>query len=220
MAEGRRVCKIYSMKNKLSIVGVILFLFFSFRGFCQSDEPYENETLLLWNKENPIDITDFLAKPIANAEASKSSFAIATSVYGKVGDTLFLRVYCFFIKHSSWINEGVSKKTLKYEQYLFNLAEYYTRNIRRDIIQYNDGQDFILHLERCFENNVTSFTNQREKYTSEINNSKNQRALKKWIKKIDALMKESEQYSSVKATVVINNIVSQLSNYQDYWIEL
>lgn len=103
----------------------------------------EDPNYISWSSTRKLAVADFIIK--TKPLASNPSMAHFTIGFGSGHVNIFngnvsYKVFNSFLKSASWIDTTSNVEvTLRYQQTLFDLAEIYTRHLRRDL-QLNRGQ--------------------------------------------------------------------------------
>ncbi|MGV0996424.1 hypothetical protein [Empedobacter falsenii] len=96
---------------------------------------YNDESKILWTKDVKLKLEDFRNKvPKHNDKLAESLLSIEYSYQITEGRAPTFTVKTYFIKDSSWIKLK-DENTLRHEKLHFDMAELYTRKMRRDIKQ-------------------------------------------------------------------------------------
>ncbi|MBV6462357.1 MAG: hypothetical protein HJHJAOHD_02506 [Flavobacteriales bacterium] len=152
--------------------------------------PWTENYKLKWNDFNgnisnlPIDALTVIIREVKQVGLSKSSINI--------------NIFCYFDRNSSWKRYNVGKNLLEHEQLHFDLAEIFTRKLRKAYMEYisYDLNETAIELKEIREKIYLEEKKMDELYDQETNFSKNKEKQKEWEKKIKAMLKEYEQYAN------------------------
>ena len=96
---------------------------------------YQNDSKILWEKDIELRIEDFRKDiPDYSDKLAESLLSIEYNYQVTEVEAPIFTIKTYFIKDRSWIKLK-DKNTLRHEQLHFDMAELYTRKMRRDIEQ-------------------------------------------------------------------------------------
>lgn len=119
----------------------ILFLFFICLTIALQGQNNPVEDKISWNEKYKLKWSDFRALPDSNSFASAASSIIITYSVIKKDSTYTIKVFCYFLRSSSWTWEKDDCLLLKHEQGHFDIAELFARKFRKAI----SGKKFSLY---------------------------------------------------------------------------
>jgi hypothetical protein len=177
---------------------IIFILLFSAKCFSQ-----ENPDYLLWNSAYKITINDFgIKKSDSQSGSSFALFTIEHSVSGLdfLTKNFNKKVKNFMIKSGSWIDTTYNVElSLKYQQTLFNIAEIYSRQFRRELLtnrkQIAKGLTIVHEL---FSKISSDFVQRRLKYDTETNYGNDILKQEQWDLQIKKELEELSDYDYTK----------------------
>lgn len=137
--------------------------------------PYDPDSPLTWS--------DFEGKPIKNHEAhALTSYEVmfSSSYNGETGEMQF-EVTCVFVKDKSWVKEDPTDLLLKHEQGHFDIAEIYTRKLRKELGQMKFNPKTIEAEVGKIYNRLMKESHERQrKYDKETDHSKIKEKQAEW----------------------------------------
>jgi hypothetical protein len=173
---------------------IIAILLFSSKSFSQ-----ENPDYLLWDSTFKITIDDFGIKK--SDSQSGSSFALFTIEHNVSGLDFLTKnfnkkVKNFMIKSGSWIDTTYNvESSLKYQQTLFNIAEIYSRQFRKEL-QTNRKQisKGLTIVHDIFSKISSDFAKRRLEYDAETNYGNDIQKQEQWDIQIKKDLEELSDY--------------------------
>lgn len=144
-------------------------LLFCTIGFCQSKP---NDDYISWSATRKLTINDFIIKTKdLQTSPSFAQFNIGYQVNGMdfMSRNFNKKVGNYFIKSASWIDTTFDiVKSIRYQQTLFDIAEIYARQFRKDLKakknKFLSGTDFIKELNAKI---VSDFSKRRIEYDTD-----------------------------------------------------
>jgi len=161
----------------------IIFLPFSFL--------LQGEDSICWTEQVSLKCSDFMAIPDArNPNPALTTYKMSIS-YHVNQDSISIEVKCYFKKLKSWMKDSCKASLLKHEQGHFNIAEIYTRKLRKMISEHKfDLASLRRDLEYLNKNVSNDCGREHQLYDKETNNSLNVIGQRQWEKQIaDDLIK-------------------------------
>ncbi len=160
-------------------------------------QEYENDSILIWNGNRQLTWDDFLSKNIKLEMVDDAELTLSISIFPK-------KINCENVKNIHIITLAKKNKSsvrvescgvLKHERTHFNIAELFTRKMRKSMEDFKERdtcnlQDIVdLHKRIDNKNLQTQLL-----YDKETNHSKNIVEQKKWDRKIDSLLQVYKDY--------------------------
>jgi len=187
------------MKRLILLIYCFIFLI----GSCALKKKHGSnvdEDFIPWSESYKLSWSDYLGTPDYSAHDAVTWVSYQTTQIGLREDAILFDIRCCFIKSKSWKRPNVSNNLLKHEQLHFDIAEIFTRKIRKEFLKF---KCYSFNLDECFyelkeirEMIVMQDTEFTKQYDQETNFSKNKEKQKEWEKKIKAMLKEYEQYAN------------------------
>lgn len=148
---------------------------------------------IVWSKEYQLQWKDFKG-PVKDANGmSAMTSCIVEPQKDKEGK---VSISCYFDKKTSWrIKKQETDNLLRHEQYHFNLAEVFTRKIRKELIEQKTdyaSKDF----DKIFKKIWKECEKAQKKYDKETNHSKVTEEQSRWEKDIDNQLQELNDFSN------------------------
>lgn len=177
---------------------LILFLF-SIQTIAQSEE-YENDSIIIWNKNRKLTWDDFQNKVLEPPQFDAAGVSTGIEFLPKIISNKNINeitVFAVASKSESWVMNP-SKELLDHEQIHFDITELFTRKLRKGISDYLKENkryelDTIQEIYYKFQNKLDYI---QDKYDKEIRKDWNDDKCnqKKWDKEIDSLLNVYKKY--------------------------
>lgn len=184
------------MKN---ICLLISFFIISFTAIGQ--DVFTNDTLVIWNKSRPLNYTDFVTSELKVNQGlpkAKLSFSIIVEPNQFTEEEMFdINILCIVNrKESTFI--GKSAWVLNHEQIHFDIGEYYTRKLRKelDILLRNEAEDeqILVKILDLYNRTFEECMKMQTKYDEETNHGKINKKQEEWNLFVKQKLKESDSY--------------------------
>jgi hypothetical protein len=166
------------MKTSLLLVVVVLFLSITFPANSF------DENIIEWSYNRKLTVEDFQASVDSNSlAAAETNYRINFS-YDRADDTVKFDITTKFVKNGSWMRVRTDE-ILSHEQGHFDIAEIYTRKIRKAILgkQFN-YYNFETEADSLYKIYEDSSNVIQELYDKETEHSGNTEKQIKWEKRI------------------------------------
>lgn len=174
-----------------------------FPAFSHGQQPVSDSNFIFWNKERPLQLNDFKIK--VGRISNSYSFAQYSMDY-KIGGALAFglpkdykrKIRNYFIKSASWIDTSYNvEASIRYQQTLFNLAEVYTREFRKNIYEYRKKIAWgKVKPEDLNSQSVTNFSNRRVQYDTATNFGTIADKQKAWEIIIEKELDDSKEFAA------------------------
>ncbi|MDP9230399.1 MAG: hypothetical protein M3O67_06985 [Bacteroidota bacterium] len=156
----------------------------------------DNDEFIDWSESRRLGWDDFVA-PVNN----KSDAAASTSTYlgleYNIRDNSFnYRIACRFYKTKSW---GLVKNNwiLNHEQGHFDITEIFARLLNKAMSEYVfNYKTYRKDVNTIYQNYMKQKELFQELYDTETDYSRNKKVQEEWLKKIEVLLKETEEYAN------------------------
>ncbi len=196
------------MSKKLSILflALISLSFFSL----QIIEEDRDKSLIYWD-DRPLTWKDFKGKTPKNTEYVAMTHSAIDMLYGGENNNLRFIIETVFYPKSSWQKKKlVNDHILKHEQGHFDLTEYYSRLLRKDIaaIEFKKVSTIDAQVTKLFNKYSNQAEKMQDKYDKETNHSIDKEEQAKWNEKIAGFLEETKEYTET----VIDLDISYLFN--------
>ncbi len=154
-----------------------------------------DEELISWNPDQRLTWADYKGnvKPDSDAAASTATYLGIEYNFNSKG--FGYKITCSFSKTKSW---GIHKTDyiLAHEQGHFDIAEIFARKLNMKLSEYKfNKNNFKNDLRKIYESITAEKEEMQNAYDLETNHSINKNKQKEWLKKIDRLLNDYEQYS-------------------------
>lgn len=96
----------------------------------------DSDSMLFWDNKRKLNCNDFKGKIIQNEQNYKAKAGTAAEISANgfmESGMLNFRITCIFDKKTSWIIDSLCVKVLAHEQLHFDIAELYSRKIRKGV---------------------------------------------------------------------------------------
>lgn len=150
-----------------------------------------------WSKSSPLNWSDFKGGiDVKNIHDAISTCDIFFK-YRRVSDTLRLTVRCDFHKYKSWVKtEKQTKYLLKHEQGHFDIAELYTRKLRKSYSTFKfTRSNYKNELNNLYQKVNAEKLNRQTMYDAETNHSQIKNKQIEWDKRIYTELEELNAYN-------------------------
>jgi hypothetical protein len=152
----------------------------------------------LWDVNNKLNWSDFKDTAMVNSDrAAATDAGIKVDFVQTTPGTLTITVFSAMYPAYSWVDS--TRKTayiLSHEQYHFNIAEYWSRKLKKDFASskftVKNVREKVSILQK---QNFKNCHDMQVQYDAETKHSEIEPEQKKWTKKIDELLKSVEDYS-------------------------
>lgn len=177
----------------------LFFACFSVLSFSQTEDEiiWQEGELLVWN--------DFQGKQWAGATMQAVTAAGPSSIIsGEQSNgivTVHLTLNTVFSKTQSWTVNTSSDELLAHEQLHFDIAELYTRKMRKALQEYKFTNDFQNELDKVTDDVIAKRKAYQELYDEETNHSNNEEAQLEWNQKIKDELAQLADYQEPSFSV-------------------
>jgi hypothetical protein len=155
----------------------------------------DQEELLNWNASRKLTWADYKASPNPNSDAAASTTTYLGIDYN-IGSTNFsYKIESRFSKTRSW---GLHKTEyiLSHEQGHFDIAEIYARMLHKKMSEYHfNRKTYDKDLRKIYEEVTKEKEKTQNEYDGETRHSINKEKQAEWLKKIEKMLRELEDYS-------------------------
>ncbi|MBK6992174.1 MAG: DUF922 domain-containing protein [Chitinophagaceae bacterium] len=179
------------MKYRNIYFSICLTLAFLF-SFAQRD----NEELIKWDDNKRLNWSDYKGKPDPNSDAAASTSTYLVIDYNISQNKMTYKIQSMFSRTRSW---GLHKTDyiLSHEQGHFDIAEVFARKLHKKMSEFKfDKRTYQKNLAKIYDEVVEEKTEMQNDYDRETRHSINKEKQAQWIKKIEKLLEEYEDYSN------------------------
>jgi len=158
------------------------------------------EETLEWSPSRKLSWADYWASPDPNSDAAASTTTYLTISYNITSSDFSYKIESKFSKSRSW---GLYKTAyiLSHEQGHFDIAEVFARKLYKKMLDYKfDRKNYQKDLKKIYQDILDEKKEMQEKYDEETNHSINKDKQAEWLKKIQALLIEYEDYADYGRT--------------------
>jgi len=188
------------LRNLLILTLFTVIYGFGVNGDADNDKIYWNQnTRLQWN--------DFKGKPDNSQIYDASTESTVKCDLKGDNESITITVVCFFERSKSWVKKGKKNDTLlKHEQGHFDLAELYTRKLRKAMKEAKFTDKTInTEFRKIYQKYVGDLKKEQTLYDKETRHSIIYDKQKEWEARIAADLKEMDAYSGSVIEVKLRN---------------
>lgn len=177
-----------------------IVLFFALVSFRET----ESETAIIWSENNKLSWIDFKGEPNnIGDEVAMTSSSIEFSYTGS-NATFKFNVLCKFFPYYSWsLKDKQNDYILQHEQLHFDITEWYTRKLIKQIKDKIIYKRDIAKLNTIVQNNFNELTEVQLKYDKETHHSLNKESQEKWNKHVHEQLQLYSKYTTYSFTKVL-----------------
>lgn len=168
----------------------------------------DNNTLKTWDPANKLDWSDFRDTAFTGSKvrAAITNSGIVFTVKQQDEDIL-VTCYSQMDRAHSYVDTAKKlPRILQHEQYHFNITEYWSRKLKKDIAT---GRFTVKNFkQKAIDLQQEANTKCKEmqiEYDTETRHSILKEEQKKWEQKVDDLLKKTEQYSDKKVALTLQS---------------
>ena len=172
----------------MKTISVLFFIAILFAGFIIP----KDSNKILWSKDYQLQWKDF-AGPVKQMDGmdAYTSYTIENN-----NDSGKFSIKCYFDRKKSWrIKKKETDYLLSHEQYHFNIAELYTRKMRKEVIE-NKIKFGSKEYNKTFKNIFNDCTKAQKDYDKNTKHSMNKEEQAKWEKDVDTQIQELNEFSN------------------------
>jgi Bacterial protein of unknown function (DUF922) len=155
-----------------------------------------NEELLKWDAAKKLTWADYKSKPNPESDAAASTTTYLSVEYNITSTNFGFKVQSYFSKTRSW---GLHKTDyiLSHEQGHFDIAEIFARKLHKELSEYKfNKKTYQKDLKKIYDDVTGEKSDVQNKYDRETNHSINKEKQAEWLKKIEEMLKEYENYAA------------------------
>ena len=178
------------MKYLLPYILVCFLLMPTFQ-FAQSKE----EELIDWSASQRLTWHDYKGSPNPNSDAAASTTTYLGIDYSITSTNYSYKIQSRFSKTRSW---GLHKSDyiLSHEQGHFDIAEVFARKLNKEMSKYKfNKKTYQKDLHKIYEDVTKEKEEVQNDYDSETRHSINRRKQAEWLKKIEEMLEEYNEYA-------------------------
>ena len=169
----------------------------------ESGQKTANEDKIHWSADRKLSWQDFKGRPKEDSRYSAESslqISYGLKISNQSGVTEYsFTVDCYFEKNDSWVK--ADKKTddlLKHEQLHFDIAEYFSRKLRREFKNNSFTiQDYQSKSTAIFNKNFTEYQSYQTAYDEETRHGSIAEEQVRWNERIKNLLVKSKAYKKM-----------------------
>lgn len=154
-----------------------------------------NEELLEWNDSKKLTWADFKARPDEESDVAARTTTYLLFSYSVRSEGFSYTIESKFSKTRSW---GLHKTSyiLSHEQGHFDIAEVFARKLHKKMNEYSfNRKTYQKDLKKIYQDILDEKEKMQNEYDKETNHSINKEKQADWLKKINALLKETERWA-------------------------
>ena len=165
----------------------------------------DKKDMIIWSKDYKLQWTDFKGKPAGTLKAMTwSTIELEPKKVDASGITLTLNAY--FLKNQSWRQKDFTDDfVLQHEQTHFDMAEVYTRKLRKKISEtkFKDTKKAMTEIQKMYNETFGELKAYQKTYDEETKHSVNKEAQIRWNKKIADELQSLNAYTNGEVTITI-----------------
>ncbi len=173
---------------------ILLFLVLFLHGLCAAAQA-SDEDYIDWSAVRRLTWSDYQGTPLPGSDAVASTFSILGISYRISNNSFQYSIECRFSKTNSW---GLHKTSyiLKHEQGHFDITELFARILHQHMSEYRFSRaSYKKDLQQIYQDVLKKKDNMQQAYDRETKHSINREKQEFWLKKIEAMLKETEAFS-------------------------
>ncbi|WP_281765469.1 DUF922 domain-containing protein [Neptunitalea lumnitzerae] len=180
-------------KNRILIIFLQLFSSIVF------SQEIENDTILLWQLDRPLEWIDFQGKEKIEPNVTHKSDAVTSVKFLFISMSnsegiIYPYPVCYFLKNISWTISN-STSLLNHEQTHFNISELYARKIRKEFLELLKKENIIQEdYEKISNKYIKEVYERHILYDEETVHGRIQEAQNEWDKKIRKELEELKEF--------------------------
>ena len=166
----------------------------------------KGENVKMWDPSNPLTWQDFKDTSLANSRrAALTASGIVLDADPTDPTHYTATVYSLMDRNKSWVDvKRKSDYILSHEQYHFDITEYWSRRIKKDISNTHfTTKNFREKIGDIRRQNFKSAHEMEVQYDDETQHSLVKEQQQKWEKRIDGLLKDTEKYADPKIAITL-----------------
>ena len=170
---------------------LLLFFIIPIVAFAQSNI----EELLDWSASRKLTWNDYKARPDPDSDAAASTTSYLAIEYNITSSSFGYKIQSRFSKTRSW---GLHKTAyiLSHEQGHFDIAEIFARKLNKKMSEYRfNKKTYQKDLNRIYNDILDEKEKLQNDYDKESNHSINKKEQAEWLKKIEKMLEEYDEYA-------------------------
>ncbi len=179
------------MKRSILLLFITIFAI-PFVFFAQKN----NEELLEWNADRQLNWADYKSKPNPESDAAASTTTYLSVEYNITSTRFSYKIKSFFSKTRSW---GLHKTDyiLSHEQGHFDIAEVFARKLHKKLSEYKfNKRTYQKDLKKIYDDVTGEKSDTQNEYDRQTNHSINKEKQAEWLKKIEEMLEEYDNYTN------------------------
>ncbi len=153
------------------------------------------EELIEWSGSRRLTWSDYKASPDRNSDAAASTTTYLMVSYNISSNDFSFRIESKFSKTRSW---GLHKTPyiLAHEQGHFDISEIFARMLNKNLKEYTfNKRTYQQDLKKIYQDILDEKETMQNRYDRETNHSINKEKQEEWLKQINKLLKQYEDYA-------------------------
>ena len=156
----------------------------------------KHEELITWSASRKLTWADYKANPIPESDAAASTTTYLGIDYRISTNSFSYKIESRFSKTRSW---GLHKTDyiLRHEQGHFDIAEVFARKLHKKMSEYKfNRRTYQKDLKKIYDEVTDEKEEIQNSYDEETNHSINRKKQAEWLRKIEEMLEESEEYAN------------------------
>jgi predicted secreted Zn-dependent protease len=156
----------------------------------------DTDDYLTWKAGKPLTWADYKARPDVNSDAAATTTTVLSIEYNISNNDFGYKITSRFSKTRSW-GRHKTDYILSHEQGHFDIAEIFARKLHKQMSEYKfNKRTYQKDLKKIYDEVSDEKTEMQDDYDRETRHSINKEKQAEWLKKIEKLLKEYENYSN------------------------
>jgi Bacterial protein of unknown function (DUF922) len=148
-----------------------------------------------WSAARRLTWADYIAPPDPESNAAASTTTLLTIDYKISNNSFSYKIQSYFSKSRSW-GRHKDAYILSHEQGHFDIAEIFARKLNKAMSEYVfNGRTYQKELKKIYETVTDEKEDLQNEYDRDTNHSINKVKQAEWLKKIEQMLKEYENFS-------------------------
>ncbi|MGC4037212.1 MAG: DUF922 domain-containing protein [Chitinophagaceae bacterium] len=155
----------------------------------------QDNNLIKWSASRKLKWQDYLAAPDSRSSAAATTSTQLGFEYHVRDNDLTYTITCYFAKDKSW-GRYKNDYILSHEQGHFDIAEIFARRFFKTMKAYHfNANSYKTDLKNIYSSAMKEKEQFQQQYDNETDYSRNEAKQKEWLKKINSLLEETNEYA-------------------------
>ena len=184
---------------------MVIFAFFILGSYAQD---FEIDKKMIYWSSTPLTWDDFKKRPPRGSNYDAETMSTIDIQMAVSMDSVIVGVYTFFDPSSSWKRKKkLSKELLKHEQLHFDITEYHSRMMRKELLNtvFKKPQTVGKIIQKLFNQRIKKWKKMQDAYDNETKHSTVVEKQLAWEEDVKNLLAETEAYAEPIVRMAISN---------------